>query len=69
MVKHLDDARLQVDIDKYEFETTRVKYLGLIVRPGSVKMNPEKLTVITSWQTFSCVKDILRFISFANFYR
>ena len=69
MVKRLDDAGLQVDIDKCEFETTRVKYLGLIVKPGSIEMDPEKITAITSWKTPSCVKDIQRFIGFANFYR
>ena len=62
-------AGLQIDIDKCEFETSRVKYLGLIVRPGSIEMDPEKITAITSWQTPSCVKDIQRFIGFANFYR
>ena len=69
MVKRLDDAGLQVDIDKCEFKTVKVKYLGLIVRPGSIEMDPEKITAITSWQTPSCVKDIQRFIGFANFYR
>ena len=69
VVQRLDDAGLQVDIDKCEFETSRVKYLGLIVRPGSIEMDPEKITAITSWQTPSCVKDIQRFIGFANFYR
>ena len=69
MVKRLDDAGLQIDIDKCEFETSRVKYLGLIVRPGSIEMDPEKVTAIISWQTPSCVKVIQKFIGFGNFYR
>jgi hypothetical protein len=59
VVQRLDDAGLQIDIDKCEFETSRVKYLGLIVRPGSIEMDPEKVKAITSWQTPSCVKDIV----------
>ncbi len=69
VVQRLDDAGLQIDIDKCEFETTRVKYLGLIIAPGSIGMDPEKVKAITSWRIPSCIKDVQRFLGFANFYR
>jgi len=43
VVIRLRDAGLQIDIDKCEFETTRTKYLGLIITPGGIEMDPSKV--------------------------
>lgn len=44
------DAGLQIDINKYEFETTHCKYLGLIITPDGIDMNKTKVKAITTWQ-------------------
>jgi hypothetical protein len=46
VVQRLIDAGLQIDIYKYKFKTTETKYLGLIVSPGGVKMDPAKVKTI-----------------------
>jgi hypothetical protein len=53
--KHVEDvlrrmikAGLQVDIDKCEFDTTRTKYLGIIIIPGGIEMDPKKVEAILS---------------------
>jgi RNase H-like domain found in reverse transcriptase/Reverse transcriptase (RNA-dependent DNA polymerase)/Integrase zinc binding domain len=69
VVTRLRDAGLQIDIDKCEFETTRTKYLGLIVTPGGVEMDPEKVSTILNWEPPPALRDLQRFLGFANFYR
>jgi hypothetical protein len=69
VVKRLLEAGLQIDINKCEFETTKTKYLGLIITPGGINMDPEKVKTIKEWLTPPCLKDLQKFLGFANFYR
>lgn len=69
VVRRLRDAGLQIDIDKCEFECTRTKYLGLIIKPGGIEMDPGKVKAITEWKAPSTLRDLQRFLGFANFYR
>jgi hypothetical protein len=45
-VNRLKEAGLQIDISKCEFETTRTKYLGLIIIPEGIHMDPAKITTV-----------------------
>ena len=45
-MKRLINAGLQIDIEKCEFHTERTKYLGLIITPGSIEIDPEKVSAI-----------------------
>jgi hypothetical protein len=65
----LQDAGLQLDIDKCEFHKTEVTYLGLIITTNGVKMDPKKVEAIVNWEAPKQVRDIRAFIGFANFYR
>jgi hypothetical protein len=42
----LREAGLPVDVDKCEFHIQEVKYLGLILTPGGLKMDPIKVEAI-----------------------
>ena len=68
VVKRLMDAGLQIDINKCEFETTRCKYLGLIITPNGINMDEAKVKAITAWQPPKTVRDLQKFLGFANFY-
>ena len=69
VVSRLRDAGLQIDIDKCEFETTRTKYLGLIITPNGLQMDPDKVSAIVEWRAPTSVRDLQKFLGFANFYR
>ena len=69
ILKRLIDAGLQIDIDKCEFHTKKTKYLGLIITPGGIEMDPEKVSAIASWLPPTTRKQLQRFLGFANFYR
>jgi hypothetical protein len=69
VVQRLADAGLQIDIGKCEFETKKTKYLGLIINDGGVAMDLEKVNAITTWAAPQSLRDLQRFLGFANFYR
>lgn len=70
VLKRLQDAGLQIDIDKCEFETKSTKYLGFIVEAGKgIRVDPEKIQAIQSWEEPKTARGVRRFIGFANYYR
>ena len=68
VLKRLHKRGLQVDIDKCKFNTTRVKYLGMIVTTNGIEIDTKKVEAIQKWETPSTVKDVQAFLGFANFY-
>ncbi|GAW22450.1 hypothetical protein ANO14919_119870 [Xylariales sp. No.14919] len=62
-------AGLHIDIKKCEFHTTETRYLGLIISTDGIKMDPAKVEAITNWKQPQNVKDVQKFLGFANFYR
>ena len=49
---------LHLKLEKCRFATTEVEYLGMIVIPGQLAMDPVKLDGIASWPTPEKVKDV-----------
>ena len=68
VLRRLHARGLQVNIDKCEFNTTRVKYLGMIVTTNGIEMDTEKVEAIQKWEPPLSVKDVQAFLGFANFY-
>ena len=68
VLRRLYKRRLQVDIDKYEFNTMKVKYLGMIVTTNSIEMDTKKVEAIQKWEALFTVKEVQAFLGFANFY-
>lgn len=70
VLSRLQDAGLQIDIDKCEFEVKATKYLGFIIEAGKgVSMDPIKVEAIMNWAAPTTVKGVRSFLGFANFYR
>ncbi|KAI0996693.1 hypothetical protein K3495_g11489 [Podosphaera aphanis] len=69
VLDRLREHGLQVDISKCSFETTSVTYLGLVVSTQGISMDPNKVACVQEWPTPRSVRDIQRFLGFANFYR
>ena len=63
------ELNLHLKLEKCTFAATTVEYLGMIVKPGQLAMDPVKLNSIAQWPTPSKVKDVRSFLGFANFYR
>lgn len=55
------ENRLFVKAEKCEFHSLSVPFLGFIVAPGNIQMDPTKVSHPESW------KKLQRFMGFANF--
>lgn len=55
-------ARLKI------FHTTQAKFLGNVITPGTVQMDNAKVKAVLEWSVPS-VREQLRVLGFANFYR
>lgn len=70
VLARLQEAGLQLDIDKCEFEVQSTKYLGFIIQAGQgISMDPAKVKAIREWEAPKNVKGVQSFLGFANFYR
>jgi len=65
----LSNAQLQVNLEKCQFSVTKVEFLGYIISPEGISMDPAKVKAIISWPTPGSVHDIQVFLGFSNFYR
>ena len=68
------DMRLQkvglfTNPKKCKFHTDTIEYLGFIMSPEGLRMDPAKVATILEWPEPRNVKDIQSFLGFANFYR
>ena len=48
---------------------SEIAYLGLIIRPGEVLMDPGKVNAIRRWKTPENLKEVQVVLGFCNFYR
>ena len=70
VIGRLREVGLHLDINKCKFIAKEVKYLGFIISAGEgVKVDPEKVAAIRSWEAPINVKGVQSFLGFANFYR
>ena len=64
----MKELNLYLKLKKCSFNVSEVKYLGMIVKPGSLTMDPVKVAGIVDWPVPSTVKDVRSFLGFTNFY-
>ena len=68
VLKHLCKAGLYAKVEKCEFHSESVEYLGYILSPSGLTMSDNKIKIIQDWLEPKKVKDIQSFLGFANFY-
>jgi Reverse transcriptase (RNA-dependent DNA polymerase)/RNase H-like domain found in reverse transcriptase/Integrase zinc binding domain/Chromo (CHRromatin Organisation MOdifier) domain/Integrase core domain len=69
VLERLRDAGLYLKPSKCVFHVEEVTFLGFVIGPDGVKMDPAKVEAITSWPTPRSVHDIRVFLGLASFYR
>ena len=55
-------------LEKCCFNVQEVDFLGMIIKPGEIMMDPAKVDRIANWPTPNSVKDIRSFLGFCNYY-
>ena len=65
----LRNNKLYARGDKCSFHEDTIEYLGFILLPNGLSMDPSKVSTILEWPEPCKIKDIQSFLGFANFYR
>jgi hypothetical protein len=69
ILQRLREANIQTNVDKYDFYTTEIKFLDIIVERDDIKINSKKVKTIVNWDKFTHLKEVQTFLEFFNFYR
>ncbi len=62
-------VHLAIQIEKCDFHQTSISFLGYIISPGGVAMDEGKVKAVVEWPRPTKLKELQRFLGFANFYR
>ncbi len=69
VLQRLIKYQLYAKLEKCEFHTTSVAFLGYIISQEGVAMDESKVHAVLDWPLPSTIKELQRFLGFANFYR
>jgi len=69
VLRRLRKHKLYAKPEKCEFHKEKVEYLGYILTPDGLFMDPAKVKTIQDWPEPRRVRDVQSFLGFANFYR
>ncbi|KAK3540704.1 hypothetical protein QTP70_034654 [Hemibagrus guttatus] len=65
----LQQHHLYVKLEKCEFHQSTVTFLGYVISRHGVEMDVVKVQAVTEWPAPTSVRELQRFLGFANFYR
>ena len=69
VIKRLEENDLYVKPEKCKWKVKEVGFLGVVIGPGGIKIEEEKVKGVLEWPTPKLVKDIQKFLGLANYYR
>ena len=69
VLQRLKDNNLFAKLSKCTFHTDTIDYLGFIVSPRGLHMDPAKTRVIEEWPPPKNLRETQSFLGFTNFYR
>ncbi|KAK3530045.1 hypothetical protein QTP86_010334 [Hemibagrus guttatus] len=69
ILSRLQQNHLYVKPEKCEFHWTTITFLGYVISWQGVEMDLTKVHALTEWPNPTTVKELQRFLGFANFYR
>ncbi len=68
VLKRLIQHQLYAKIQKCEFHQTQISFLGYVINFEGVTMDDSKVQAVLNWPKPTTVKELQRFLGFANFY-
>ncbi|KAK3560881.1 hypothetical protein QTP86_022913 [Hemibagrus guttatus] len=69
VLSRLQQHHLYVKLEKCEFHQTTVTFLGYVISRRGVQMDAVEVRAVTDWPAPTTVRELQRFLGFANFYR
>lgn len=68
ILARLRKAKLYANLNKCEFYTNRVGFLGFMVSKEGIQIEPERVEAIASWPRPRSIREVQVFLGFAGFY-
>ena len=69
MLKRLEENNLFVKPEKCRWKVKEVEFLGVVIGPGGVRMQKDKVDGILNWPTPRSTRNVQKFMGLANYYR
>ncbi|XP_069599266.1 uncharacterized protein [Ranitomeya imitator] len=69
VLERLRQNHLYIKLEKCKFHQTEIQFLGYVMSSRGICMDESKTQAIKNWPVPKNVKEVQRFIGFANFYR
>ncbi|CAG7731162.1 unnamed protein product, partial [Allacma fusca] len=69
VLQKIEDAGLTLKPSKCQFAMTRVKFLGHIISPGGIEVDPEKIEAIVKYPRPTNLTKLRGFVALCSFYR
>ena len=69
ILQKLREAGLYLKGEKCEFFKEEVVFLGYVITPDGMEMDKKKVDAVAQWERPTTIKELQRFLGFANFYR
>ncbi|XP_054826969.1 uncharacterized protein LOC129324030 [Eublepharis macularius] len=69
VLQRLRQHGLFAKLEKCAFHRPTVEFLGHVLSPHGIRMDPAKVEAVQTWQAPRSRKDVQRFLGFANYYR
>ena len=68
VLKRLEENNLYVKPEKCVWKVWKIGFLGVIIGPNGIKMEKEKVDGVLNWPEPKNMKDVTKFLGFANYY-
>ncbi len=69
VLSRLLENQLYVKAKKWEFHVKQTTFLGYHISHEGVRMDERKVRAVSEWPQPTTIKELQRFLGFANFYR
>jgi len=69
VLRRLEENNLFMKLEKCRWKAREVEFLGVVIEPGGVRIQKEKVDSVLSWPTPRSAKDMQKFMGLANYYR
>ncbi|KAI5615365.1 hypothetical protein C0J50_10790 [Silurus asotus] len=65
----LQKHQLYLNLPKCEFHRSEIQFLGYVINAAGIRMDERKVAAVRDWPVPASIKELQRFLGFANFYR
>jgi len=69
VLRRLEENNLYVKLEKCMWKMRKIGFLEVVIGPNGIEMEKEKVNRVLSWPESKNVKDVRKFLGFANYYR